>query len=67
MDLTKLSKEELIILVQKLQEEKNIDVNYDYIQSVIEECEENNLQHEAFMENHGMVDYGYGTGIYGAI
>ena len=63
--LQDLSKEELIKLVQNLQEEKNLD--NEAIQKTIEECEENNLNHESFMESHGMVDYGYGVGRYGAL
>ena len=64
-DLKNLSKEELIKLVITLQSEKGMNEND--IQEIIEECEENNMVHESFIENHGMVDYGYGVGRYGAL
>ena len=64
-DLKNLSKEELIKLVTTLQSEKGMNEND--IQEIIEECEENNMIHESFMESHGIIDYGYGTRCYGAI
>lgn len=59
--LQELSKEELIKLVENLQEDMNLD------NTAIQSIEENNLQHEAFMESRGIVDYGYGVGCYGAL
>lgn len=64
-DLKNLSKEELIKLVTTLQSEKGMNEND--IQEIIEECEENNMVHENFIESHGIIDYGYGTSCYGAI
>lgn len=61
MSLNKLSKRQLIKLVEELTMEQGIT------EDELAVLEEEALNNEAFMESHGRIDYGYGVGIYGPL
>lgn len=58
-NLKKLSKAELIEMVQQLENERGFTEDEKY------RLEEEHFQNEAYMEDHGHIDYGYGCGVYG--
>jgi len=65
-DLSKLSKEELIKMVLEMQEKQEI-TSTGATDEEIAWMEEEHMQNEAYMEQHGRIDYGYGMGCWGGI
>ena len=72
VELEKMSKEQLIELIKELKEERKclvnqLDTRRIATEGEIEYMEEESMRNEAYMESHGRIDYGYGTGAYGPL